>query len=136
MSRPVDLEFGAEEKLWRGIEVAQVSKDRVRPNALRLQVSVVREKHGSRDSVHHDKFNGVAEITASEAVTLSEGALQLVCVDDPQEDLPGHSLIAFVAAPGSSVPEDTKHALRGKLARSLRIVELPTKMTTPSNENQ
>src|SRR5690606_6772899 len=66
--RLVDLVFGEDEKLWRRIERKQVTRDkRVKASALRLQISVVREKYGAQATVTEGKFNGIAEITASRA---------------------------------------------------------------------
>jgi hypothetical protein len=95
-TRPHDLAFAPEEKLWRRVEVSQVRGDEVRPNSLRLQISTVRERHGTRESVPSGKWNGVAETVAGGVVALDCGAISLVCVDDPCEEIPGHALVAMV----------------------------------------
>lgn len=128
MSRQVDLAFGAEEKLWRRIEQRNVAKrDRsIKPNSLRLQISVVREKHANRESVCHDKFNGIAETTAGEVASLFEGPITVVCIDEPTKDNDGHALIAMVLAPGDSLSDDQETDLRIRLAKSMKVVVDPT----------
>src|SRR5690348_4905294 len=98
MTRPVDIDFGAREKLWRRIEKKQIktSDGKLKPSSLRLQVSVVRQKHGTQDSVTDDKYNGVAEIEAGNSHGLKLDELETVVVDEPLNDIPGHTLIAIV----------------------------------------
>lgn len=124
--RLVDLVFGEDEKLWRRIERKQVTRDkRVKASALRLQISVVREKYGAQATVTEGKFNGIAEITASRAAQVVNGAVRAVCVDEPHDTNPGNALIAFVATPGEAVSEDLVNATRALLAERFTIVVDP-----------
>lgn len=128
MSRPIDLSFGVGERLWRRIETGHVSDTSVKPNAIRLQVSVTREKYGTRELVCQGKFNGIAETTAGDVAGLSQGQLQIVCVDEPVMDNEAHALIAMVLAPG--IPEElgAVNILRALVARKFQIVLKPTKV--------
>lgn len=126
--RECDPSFNADEKLWRGIEKSSVNaQGNVKPNALRLQVSVVREKHGEQRTVTHDKWNGIAEAKVTTVSGLRREALSFVCVDDAQRDEPGHALIAMVAQPGAAVGQDAINGLRAELALSLQVVLVPTR---------
>jgi hypothetical protein len=104
-----------------------LSNGKLKPGSLRLQVSVVRERHGLQASVTEGKFNGVYVLTAQQAVDASAGAVQVVCVDEPELEQPGHALVALVAAPGAKVPEDAVGLVRSNLAQVFTCVTPPTK---------
>lgn len=106
MTRPMDLEFGPGERLWRRVEVGHVRAGTVKANALRLQISVVREKYGCLESVPQGKWNGVAETTAGTAFAVSNQPVYVVCVDDPTPAEQGHALVAMVVAPGQPVTQE------------------------------
>lgn len=127
--RTIDVEFSTEEKLWRRIEVGHVGKDgMLKANAMRLQVSIVREKHGTIDQVTSGKFNGVATTTAGQAVRQTEAALTAVCIDDPLEEQEGHALIAVALVPGIETTPEQINALRLKLAMTFEVTKMPTKL--------
>jgi len=125
--REIDLEFGSSEKLWRRIERGDLDANKlIKGNRLRLQVSIVREKHGLREAVPRDKWNGIAETTASGVAGLSESALRVECVDEPLTDEVGHALVAMVLRPGEALDQHALAALRVKLARAFQVVLAPT----------
>ena len=127
MARCVDVNFDSDELLWRRFEVRALTSNGVlRASSLRLQISVIRGAYARRDDVPHGKWNGIAETTAGEASSLSHGALEIVCVDDPHQDNEGHALLAIVAKPGSHISGDDVDHLRRKLALSMRVVALPS----------
>ncbi len=125
MPRQHDLTFGRDEKVWRRIEAGQVRGTEVKASALRLQISIVRERYGARESVTAGKWNGVAETSAGEVTALDCGAINVVCVDDPSEEIPGHALVAMVVKPGDTATQDLVNAARAKIAGLLRIVVAP-----------
>ncbi|MCL2825472.1 MAG: hypothetical protein FWD57_15885 [Polyangiaceae bacterium] len=129
-NRQPDIEFGADELLWRRIEAKDLDCDGVvKANSLRLQVSVVRQKYGDIQNVPHLKWNGVAVIAAQTACnTETTGHVRVVCVDDPNTDEPGHALIAFVAGPGSAVSEAEVTKTRAALAELMRIAVPPQRV--------
>lgn len=133
--RENDLAFAPSEKLWRRVEAGDVIKGdpaknqppAVKPNRLRLQISMVREKHGSRESVTSGKWNGIAETTAAEAAAITEGMVCVACVDEPTTDQPGHALIALYVKPGDAVDQTMINAARSTIAGAMRVVVMPTK---------
>ncbi len=127
--RPIDLEFAVDERLWRRIEVNHIDKQsRVKANALRLQVSVVRDRYGTLERVPSGKFNGVAETTAGAVSSVTEGQVRVVCIDEPTDIEPGHALIAFVVAPGEQAPAEVVNATRMRLASGMRVVRAPSRV--------
>ena len=129
MTRKIDIEFGAEERLWRRIAYDGVKRGRVLPNSLRFQISVVRERYGQKDNVVTGKWNGIAEINAQTACDAGAvGNVRAVCVDDPNDIEPGHALIALIAAPGLAVTEDDVRKARNELAKQMTIIVLPERI--------
>lgn len=133
--RENDLAFDCGEKLWRRVEIGDVTKPdaakgtaaAVKPNRLRLQISTIREKHGAISSVTVGKWNGVAETTAGEAADIIENAVRVACVDEPTADQPGHALIAMFVQPGDACDQVMINAARVKVAAAMRVVMMPTK---------
>lgn len=125
--REVDLEFGSNEKLWRRIERGDLNANKLlKGNRLRLQVSVVREKHGVRDSVPKDKWNGIAEATAATVAGLAADTLRVECVDEPLAEEQGHALVAMVLRPGDALDQHALPELRLRLAQAFQVVLVPT----------
>jgi hypothetical protein len=128
MLRQVDVQFDANEKLWRRVEAKAVFADgRLKPSALRLQVSVIRERHGDVNTVPRGKWNGVFEIAAQQVVAGSGSIVAVSCVDDPNDEEPGHALLAFNCAPGAAVSGEDIEARRVILANNFVVVQPPTK---------
>jgi hypothetical protein len=128
MPRSVDVQFDANEKLWRRVEAKSVFADgRLKPSALRLQVSVVRERHGDVNSVRHGKWNGVYEVTAQNVVAGDDSIIDVSCVDDPNEQEPGHALLAFNCVPGAVVNGEEVEARRVILANNFTVLQAPIK---------
>lgn len=127
--REMDLAFTVDERLWRRVELSDIDKgtNRVKPNRLRLQVSVVREKHGSQADVTTERFNGIAETLAGQASEVRQDAVRSVVVDEPTQEVPGHALIAFVALPGEQVEQTTINEARAALSELMTVVVPPTK---------
>jgi hypothetical protein len=129
MPRPIDVQFDASEKLWRRVEFKDVdAQGGLKPSALRLQVSVVRERHGDIASVTHDKWNGVYEITAISVVAVNGNVIAVSCVDDPMNDQAGHALLAFHCTPGKPVRPEDVQTRRALLASSFVKRKAPTKV--------
>lgn len=126
--RDIDPHFDLHEAIWRRIEKRHVfaKTHKVKSNALRLQVSVVRQRHGLREAVTDGKFNGIAETTAHEAATVAMGEARFTCIDDPTEEQPGHALIALVVEPGKTATQADLNAVREQLALQFRVVQFPT----------
>lgn len=126
--RQVDLEFGHEEKLWRRIERGDLdAQKRLKAQRFRLQISVVREKHGTRESATFDKWNGIAEATAASVAGLSVSSVRVECVDEPLPDGgDGHALIAMILTPGVPLDPHAIGALRLKLAEAFTVALPPT----------
>jgi len=129
VARDIDVPFGHGERLWRRVEVGDIAGDRIKPGRLRLQISVVRGNHGTQASVPRDKWNGVFETLAHLAVEPSSGSLKIVCVDDPNDQEPGHALLAFVACPGSTVTPADVSAVRAMLSQRFTCIESPSKIS-------
>lgn len=126
--REIDLSFGAEERLWRSIDIdGAMANSKVRPRALRLQVSIVRERYGTKYQSILGKFNGIAEITASEASSISCQDVKSACIDDPNQENPGHALIAFFSEPGKDISKEMLQQARFLLASKMVIVQQPVK---------
>lgn len=125
--REVDLSFGPREKLWRRLEVGEFDKatNGIKPHKLRLQISVVRERHGSREQVPEEKWNGVAEAHAADLFEASGQHVKVACVDEPLQDRPGHALIALFLKPGDPLPESEDNAVRAKLGGLLQVIVPP-----------
>jgi hypothetical protein len=129
MRRSVDVQFDSSEKLWRGVELKGVHPDgSLKPSALRLQVSVVRERHGQAEAVRRGKFNGVYEVTAARAVASGGNAVAVTCIDDPLDEQPGHALLAFSCHPGETITEQDIAARRQELANGFVQLIRPTKI--------
>lgn len=136
MGREIDLEFGVEEALWRRIELKDVSteqnagvtKEVVKPNKLRLQISTVRAKHGNLESVPYEKWNGVAEARAGLVAAITHGPIEVACIDEPTKEDAGHALIAMFVKPGGQASMDEINAARMALAKTMTIVVKPTKV--------
>ena len=128
MARPHDVSFGNQERLWRRVKKSDLraKPPQIRGTSLRLQISVVRERHGNRDTVATGDRNGVAEAFAGEVAAVCEGAVRVACVDDPDDADPGHSLIALVATPGDAVSEESINAARAQIALAMTVVVSPT----------
>jgi len=128
MTRQVDPHFQGSEALWRRIEKRHVDakSTTLKGSALRLQVSMVRELYGDRNLVTDGKFNGVAEISAGDASSVSFGDARFVVVDEPLRELEGHALVAIVVDPGKTAPQDALNAAREQLALRFRIIQSPT----------
>jgi hypothetical protein len=128
MPRQVDVQFDANERLWRRVEAKAVFSDgRLKPSALRLQVSVVRERHGDLKSVPHGKWNGVYEVTAQNVVASESSVITVACVDDPNDQEPGHALLAFNCIPGVVVCGEDVETRRVILANNFTVLQAPTK---------
>ena len=132
--RPHRLSFGAREKLWRTIGPRDLggegAKKKVKPNALRLQISVERDAFTTLDNVINSRDsarNGVAEIEATEAVAAGPGPLRVTLVDDPQRDLQAHALIALTAHLDATTTDEDASRARQSLAEKMAIVRAPTK---------
>jgi hypothetical protein len=126
--RKHDVAFGRNERLWRRVGKGDLlASGKVRPGSLRLQISVVRERHGKREDAPTADRPGVAECVASAVVISGEQfhAVEAVCVDDPLDDTPGHALIAVIAPPGEAVSDADVSALRQQLALQLHVVVPP-----------
>lgn len=133
MVREADLDFGIDEALWRRIELKNLTGDagdEVKPMSLRLQISTVREKHGLRDSVPFEKWNGIAEAKAGAVAEVLHQAVSVVCIDEPTKDEPGHALIAMVVRPGEQASMDVINATRALLAKKMKVVVKPTKTSS------
>ena len=128
MPRPVDVQFAANEKLWRRVAAKAVFADgRLKPSALRLQVSVVRERHGEVSTVPRGKWNGVYETTAQNVVAGDGSIIAVSCVDDPNDEEPGHALLAFNCDPGAAVRDEEIEARRAILAGKFFVLQSPSK---------
>ena len=124
------IAFGATELLYRRVERGQVTRrGEVRPTALRLQVSVARAAYGTSASAILNapaRFNGVAAIEAGVARSVRAGDVRAVCVDEPLDDNPAHSLIALVTDAEPTTPmDDDINAARVALAANMRVVIVP-----------
>lgn len=127
-TRAVDPHFDQDEAIWRRIEKNNIvaKTNTVKASALRLQVSVVRQRHGVRDSVTEGKFNGIAETTALKASSVTTGDARFACIDDPNKDQPGHALLALLVEPGKTATQAHLNAVREQLALQFRVVQSPT----------
>ncbi|MGD0679674.1 MAG: hypothetical protein ABSC94_30170 [Polyangiaceae bacterium] len=94
----------------------------MRGNAVKLPLSVVRERHGKRESVPNQAKRGIAEATASSVVALVHDAIGVVCVDDPDDEEPGHALVAMVVTPGDAASQEMINVAREMLALKFRVV--------------
>lgn len=129
--REIDPEFDLHEKLWRRIEKGSVRRESgkpscCKPSAFRLQVSLVREKHGAKSTVCKDKWNGIAEATAEKLAAAAFGDCRIVCVDEPMDDEIGHCLAAVVIEPGKTAPPNVTNAVREHMAKVFAVVDEPT----------
>lgn len=133
MAREHDVTFAAEERLWRRIERGDIKGTSIKPNRLRLQISIIRERHGKKEDVPYKKWNGIAEARANAAAAIKEGNLRVACVDEPMKacrddgvSLDGHALIAIITTPGDTISGDEMNAARVAIARAFQIVREPT----------
>ena len=122
-----DLTFDTNERIWRRVGKSDLrGGGAVKGNSLRLQISVIRERYGARESVPEGKRNGVAETEASDMTGICKDAIRVVCVDDPTETEPGHALVALVVSPGDLASQDCINAAREMIAGKFRLVVVPT----------
>jgi hypothetical protein len=127
--RDIDPSFARDELLWRRIEKGDVRKDKtLKPQAFRLQVSLVRERHGNTDQVCDGKFNGIAEAKAAEVQAIKFGLVRVECVDEPttHDNGQGHCLAAVVLTPGDEAPLDVKLAARSEFANVFKVCKDPS----------
>jgi hypothetical protein len=133
--RNSDLAFGVAEALWRRVELKDIDgTGAVKPNKLRLQISVVRERYGERDHATWEKWNGVAEASAGVVAAVVQENIKVACVDEPDEMNPGHALIAMIVQPGDPAPEEMVNAARVILASKMKVVVAPTKWSAVATE--
>jgi hypothetical protein len=126
--REHDLTFGPREKLWRRVCKGDLRGGAaLKGNKLRLQISVIREKHGAIDSVPQGDRTGVAEVEALQAAEVSKLPIRVECVDDPMPTEDGHALIALVAKPGEETSQDMINATREILAGYFSVRIAPTR---------
>jgi hypothetical protein len=118
--------FAIGERLWRRLEARDVKDCKVRPNRLRLQLSVSRSQYTTLDTVPHQKWNGVAEAKADAVAQIQAGSAKVACVDDPCDENIAHALIAMVADPGSIVTAADISGARQAIANAMVIVREPT----------
>jgi hypothetical protein len=124
--RPHDPSFGLNEKIWRKVNKGDLRGGKtLRTTSLRLQISAVREKHGERASVPDATKTGIMETTAAVVSGVQQDAARVVCVDDPNEDHAGHTLLALVAPPGEDVSQETINAAREQIALKFSLVVAP-----------
>jgi hypothetical protein len=125
MARQPDIAFSVEEKLWRQIGPDGIDRTgKVRPNALRVQISVTRERHGQA-LPGPSPYTGIAEIIVGQAVAVTHNAARVVCVDLPTNGNSGHTTLAIVATPGVIATWDDVLGVRAKLAGLMTIVRQP-----------
>lgn len=127
--REIDPSFTSTERLWRRIERGHVrregSKLVCKPSAFRLQVSVVREKHGQRETVCEGKFNGIAETTVDCVAAWTHGAATVAFVDEPTKEQAGHALVAVVAAPDAAVAPECEESFREAMRHRFGVATEP-----------
>lgn len=127
LTRKVDICFQPDERLSRRLAADQVFADgRVRPQALRLQISVDRSSKPASPAPAPPKFNGLAEITVAMTRQACTPLVRTVCVDDPQNDNDAHALIAVITDHAGGVDEDVL-VVRAKIANSMTIITPPRK---------
>lgn len=133
MAREHDVTFATEECLWRRVERGDVKGALVKPSRLRLQISIIRERHGTREQVPYKKWNGIAEAHANAVAAVCAGNLRVVCVDEPMRtcrddgvSLDGHAVIAIVTTPGDETSVEEMNAARASIAATFTIIQTPT----------
>jgi hypothetical protein len=114
--RPNDFGFTASEKLWRRVSAESVVGNRVKPNTLRLQMSVSREKYAAGPTPGAAPFTRVAEILVRDAYGITVNEAVVVCMDLPTHNDDSHSTIAIVTAPDATVPREDFWEVRRLLA--------------------
>lgn len=121
-----DLAFDPTERLLRRINKGDVSGgQRLKPSALKLQVSISRTKHDDGPVAPERDKNGLAEITAGEAVAIFHSTVTVVCVDEPSHRDDRHAVIALIARPGDVVAPESVARIRQQLAQTMRVVVPP-----------
>ena len=128
--RDADVCFAHDEKLFRRVNDRDLKQGAVRPESLRLQISVVRSAHGREEDAAEKppgKRNGVATVQVSEVRECCDPKIQAICVDEPLSEAPGHALIALhsMESPGGVTPADI-NVLRAKIAAKMKVTTKPT----------
>ena len=126
MPRKIDINFDPDEKLWRQVSREQLDPSglHVKPNALRVQISVSRQRYG-KPTPGPSPFNGVAEILVRDASGVAAKAAYSVCVDFPTHTNDGHATIAIVAPPGTPTDWADLLAVRAELAARMQVIVEP-----------
>lgn len=131
MTRKVDITFGDTEKVWRSVDAKGLdSKGNIKPNQLRLQISVARERHGTRElalNPTRPEKNGIVEAEALTLMNAGVGDVHVACIDEPLESNEAHALVAFHVRPGVIPSEQEIATVRAAVAAAMRVVVPPTK---------
>jgi hypothetical protein len=130
--RDVDPRFASNENLFRAIAKDTLRQGEVKPQSLRLQISVSRSRFDSaatarlRSIERMSKFNGIAQISVANVRSICCGVVEAICVDEPLHNNDGHTLVALVteAPPDADIEQDTAE-VRVRLARHMQIVIPP-----------
>ena len=124
--RDVQICFAPDERLMRSISKNMLRADgTLKPQKLRLQISVHRSSHLASAPAPNPKFDGIVEIEVTKVREARTERVAAICVDEPLPENEAHTLIAFVTDHHDGVEDDIVK-VRDILAARMVVAQRPT----------